>query len=212
MITHICIVGTGAAGWMAANFFASNNIKVTIIGSPDIPSIGVGESNTMALPEFHQRIGVDINEFIRQSDATIKTGVYYKGWSKNNFIHNFKGTQPFQDLDLTSNDYWQSFGNKPLDKPFHFYYGSDLIEAIDNNYFYPHSSTYSISYHFDAGKYIEFLSNHVKDKVTIINDTVQDIIFSKDEEIEALSVKHNGLGHDFVEFIKKQDIEVKIIR
>jgi tryptophan halogenase len=198
--THICIIGTGTAGWMAANFFVSNNHKVTIIGSPHIPPIGVGESNTMALPEFHRRIGIDTNEFIRQSDATVKTGVYYKGWSKNNFIHNFKNTQPFKDLDLISGDYWQSFGNKPIDKPFHFYYGNDLIKAIDTNHFFPQSATYSTSYHFDAGKYIQFLSNNVNGRVTVINDTVQDVIFHKDEEIEALQLSDCKFSADYYIF------------
>ena len=46
---RLCIIGSGAAGLMAANFFASRDYvsKVTHIGSSKIPSIGVGESTTL---------------------------------------------------------------------------------------------------------------------------------------------------------------------
>ena len=48
---HICIVGTGASGWITAHRLAQLDIvdKVTIIGSPAIPAIGVGESTTQPM-------------------------------------------------------------------------------------------------------------------------------------------------------------------
>ena len=46
---HICIIGTGASGWIACTMLKDLDIvkKITIIGSSKIPTIGVGESTTL---------------------------------------------------------------------------------------------------------------------------------------------------------------------
>ena len=85
----LCIVGTGAAGWMACAAMATKKEffdEIVIIGSPRIPSIGVGESNTLKIVEFHKTYGIDADKFVRESDAAVKYGVYYQNWSKNDFI------------------------------------------------------------------------------------------------------------------------------
>ena len=89
---HICIVGSGASGWLVANQLKEQEhiTKVTIIGSPKIPHIGVGESTTLSLPTAHSKFNVELSEFIKESHAAVKYGVYYKNWSKNDFIHFFK--------------------------------------------------------------------------------------------------------------------------
>ena len=45
---NICIIGTGASGWIACTMLKNLKFikKITIIGSSKIPSIGVGESTT----------------------------------------------------------------------------------------------------------------------------------------------------------------------
>ena len=49
MIKNIVIVGGGTAGWSTAHHFinkTSPDIKITVIATPEIPIIGVGESTT----------------------------------------------------------------------------------------------------------------------------------------------------------------------
>jgi predicted flavoprotein YhiN len=56
---HVCIIGTGASGWMCCNLLKDLEIieKITIVGSPIIPSIGVGESNTLTfVSEFLNKL------------------------------------------------------------------------------------------------------------------------------------------------------------
>ena len=177
---HLCVIGTGAAGWMAAHWFNFYQpiTQITVIGSPETPPIGVGESNTLALNRFHEETKVSMTEFVIQSDATVKTGVYYKGWSKHDFIHNFKGHQPFLTYKLNPVQYWQSFGNKPTDTPLHDLYGHDLLEVINNNHIFLDSQEYPISWHFDAGKYIQFLSNVAQSygKIKTVYDTITSVI------------------------------------
>lgn len=200
---HICIIGTGTAGWMTANFLYRLGAEITIIGSPHIPPIGVGESNTLALTDFHEDMGISIEEFIRESDATVKTGVYYKGWSKHDFIHSFKSGEYIEQFGITTSEYFQSFGNKPTDVPFSFYYGSDLLEAIDKNHFLPDSPQYHFSYHFDAGKYINYLSK-LNPQINVIHDTVKDVVFKDDEEIDHLILSDRTFSADYYIFATGQ--------
>lgn len=59
--------------------------KITIIGSPKIPSIKVGESTTFPFYNFIEKNFI-IKEFVRSSDAAVKYGVYYENWSKTKTI------------------------------------------------------------------------------------------------------------------------------
>ena len=58
--THIVIAGGGTAGWMAANYFAhkwpSDKIKVTLVESPEIGIIGLGEGSTPTLGNSRKRL------------------------------------------------------------------------------------------------------------------------------------------------------------
>ena len=188
---HICIVGTGAAGWMTALWARFSPIeKITVIGSPEILPIGVGESNTMLFVKFLKSQNLNLAEFITKCDATAKLGVFYKNWSKNDFIHNFKGAETWDKFSLKSTTYFQSFGNKDPNIPFHEYYANDLFKTIQNNHiFLDEQKYYEMSYHFDAGKFIDYLelsfNKDTNNKETqVIKKTVIDCVFSSEDKIE----------------------------
>ena len=86
----ICIIGTGASGWIACTILKKLKFikKITIIGSSKIPTIGVGESTTLSFTN-NVLSDLDLKQFVRESDATIKYGVYYKKWRKTEFMHYF---------------------------------------------------------------------------------------------------------------------------
>ena len=53
-INHIAIIGGGSAGWLAANYLGealsdSKEKSITLIESPDVPIIGVGEGTVPAM-------------------------------------------------------------------------------------------------------------------------------------------------------------------
>lgn len=187
---HLCIIGTGAAGWMAANYFNYWNpiTKISIVGSPEIMPIGVGESNTLSLVSFHNQMGISHTDFITQSDASLKAGVFYKNWSNQDFIHNFKGDEPWKTLKITPFNYFHSFANKNSEDSFNDYYAKDLLEVIQKNHiFLDNSETYPLSFHFDAGKYINFLQNNFnkncKKNISYYSNTVVSCNFSEDEKL-----------------------------
>ena len=195
---RLCIIGSGAAGLMAANYFNFWNplTEIIVVGSPEILPIGVGESNTLSLVNFHNQMGISNEDFITQSDASVKTGVYYKNWSEHDFIHNFKGEEPWKTLQISAVSYFQSFGNKGGDTTFHDYYGHDLMEIIKQNHiFLDGGKTYPISYHFDAAKYINFLKTNLhtnaKRKISYIEKTVVACTFAENEKIDKIILDDN---------------------
>lgn len=181
-MNHLCIVGTGAAGWLACNLFKNKDYiqHITIVGSAEIPPIGVGESNTLKTPELHAKIGLDNVDFIRETDAAIKYGVFYKNWSKHDFLHFFKGTRPFEKMGLPEIVYGKSFGSKPVDVPIENYFGKKITEITSQNLLLSDpEELHPLSWHFDAGKYISYLSKEAlkSHKVNHLTDTVVDCKF-----------------------------------
>ena len=79
------ILGGGTAGWIAANMLATHwdrqDYDITLVESPDIGIIGVGEGSTPPLRVFMGIIGVDETDWMSRCDATYKTGITFRSWS-----------------------------------------------------------------------------------------------------------------------------------
>ena len=65
---RIVILGGGTAGWMAANLIAHRwaacRINVTVIESPDIGIIGVGEGSTPQLKAMFDTLGISERDWM----------------------------------------------------------------------------------------------------------------------------------------------------
>ena len=84
-MVRITIVGEGSAGLLAALIIQNKNktAKVTVIGSDTIPVIGVGESTVGSFGNLMRtHIGIDMNEFIREVNPTLKHGLWLDFWKK----------------------------------------------------------------------------------------------------------------------------------
>ena len=81
----IVILGGGTAGWIAANLIATNwedkGMDITLVESPDIGIIGVGEGSTPPLKNFFDAIGVQESDWMERCDATYKVGITFRDWS-----------------------------------------------------------------------------------------------------------------------------------
>lgn len=200
---HICIVGSGASGWLVGNQLKELPFvtKVTVIGSPKIPHIGVGESTTLSLPSAHSKFNVELGEFIRESHAAVKYGVYYKNWSKNDFIHFFKSEVPFKKSGLSARKYIQLLGNKPTNIFIHDLYGKSIWKEVvgKNNVFHENrgitevDEDYPHTFHFDAAQYIKYLKKQAfkSDKIEFIEETVENVNFSDGGYIDSLDLTNN---------------------
>ena len=96
-IKKIAIVGGGTDGWLAANhlgkaLYKRSDIAITLIESPDIAPIGVGEGTVPDIKKTLASFGISETDFIRQCDVTFKQSIKFVNWldqakhGKDNFF------------------------------------------------------------------------------------------------------------------------------
>jgi hypothetical protein len=82
---RIVILGGGTAGWMAACLMAKRwapkGVLISVVESPDVGIIGVGEGSTPQLRAFFRDLGVAEAEWMPACNATYKNGISFHGWS-----------------------------------------------------------------------------------------------------------------------------------
>ena len=81
----VIILGGGTAGWMTANLlqrrWAEMGTAITLIESPEIGIVGVGEGSTPQLKAFFDTLGIAEAEWMPRCNATYKAGIEFAGWS-----------------------------------------------------------------------------------------------------------------------------------
>lgn len=80
----IVIVGGGSAGWMsaAAMVRAFPEKDITVIESPDFPTVGVGESTLGHLGMWAKWLGIKDEDFMPATDATYKLSIKFTDFYK----------------------------------------------------------------------------------------------------------------------------------
>ena len=82
---NIVILGGGTAGWMTANLLQKkwrhHGIQISVVESPDIGIIGVGEGSTPLLKEFFDSLEISESEWMPRCNATYKNGISFNDWS-----------------------------------------------------------------------------------------------------------------------------------
>lgn len=76
----IVVVGGGTAGWMAAAYLSKKGCEVTLVESPDVAPVGVGESTLPAMNQFCQELGLNESDWMPQSNSVHKLGIKHVGW------------------------------------------------------------------------------------------------------------------------------------
>lgn len=83
-IEKIVILGGGTAGWMAASYLAKKlgeTTQITVLETPDIPKIGVGEATVPNLqPAFFDSLGLKEEDWMPECNASLKMGIKFINW------------------------------------------------------------------------------------------------------------------------------------
>ena len=84
-IKHIVILGGGAAGWLTAGILAAQqpsarHLRITLVESPDVKILGVGEGTWPTMRDTLRKMGVSELALIRECDVSFKQGTQFQSW------------------------------------------------------------------------------------------------------------------------------------
>jgi tryptophan halogenase len=97
------IVGGGTAGWLCAGWFSKlmPDIYITLVESPSIPKIGVGESVTPHVSSFFTEIGIGEEDLMKHTGSIYKYGNRFVNWYTPSEYFSFSYTT---DVELLKKD------------------------------------------------------------------------------------------------------------
>lgn len=207
-IKHVLVVGGGTAGWLSACHLANKlhskepgGVKVTLVESPNIPTIGVGEGTVPAIRSSLKMLGIRESDFVRECDVTFKQSIKFVDWldepgkAANSYYHHIFDYPAISDVDLTP--YWlmgqagdvsyvdavavqgqvcdQGFGPKVMTHP-------------------EYDGATNYAYHLDAAKFARFLTKHATEQLGVqhILATVTDVHLSEDGDIASVETEEAG--------------------
>lgn len=205
-IKQVVIVGGGSAGWLTAAVVAAQHrsasgpsLRVTLIESPDVGPIGVGEGTWPTMRDTLRKSGVSETDFIRECDASFKQGSKFQRWVSDRdgdyYFHPFVVPQGYTEADLVAG--WLQ---RHADVPF-----ADLVS------FQPHlcargkapkqlatpeyAAVANYAYHLDAGKFGVFLRKHCTERlgVRLVLDHVVGINAHANGDIASLQTQSQGV-------------------
>ncbi|WP_116092119.1 tryptophan halogenase family protein [Sphingomonas crusticola] len=205
----ILIVGGGTAGWLTAAYLAKfldladqPHLEITLLESPEIGTIGVGEGAFPTMRTTLQFLGIDETRFIRGTGATFKQGIRFNDWLRtptdgrhSHYFHPFEA--PFYTEETSLVPYWllQDEATRP---PF--------AEAVtiqhrvaeaqrgpkrpDEGEF---TGPLNYAYHFDAGLLGEVLAQRAQELgVRHVKDRLVEVMLCADGMIDRVITPHHG--------------------
>jgi tryptophan 6-halogenase len=208
-VKNITIVGGGTAGWLTAIVLVTylkwrpeaDDVTITLIESPNVPTVGVGEATVPGMSLILQQCGIDEAEFFRRTNATFKMGVLFKHWNEwpDGSAHDF--FTPF-NVPHTLNDQSPGYAFQRFRQSF----DQDFVDStsptlslvarlkgprrLDDPDF---NRTLGYSYHMDAGLFAKFMQEVATERgVTHVRENVVAVNRAEDGSIASLNLEESG--------------------
>lgn len=200
--SRVLIVGGGSAGWITASYLNAvlNNggfppVAVTVVESPSVGRIGVGEATVPSIRHTLSRIGLEETTFMKAADATFKNAICFENWTA-------AGGAYFHPFDRRAAE--------PSDGVARTWLGSDrslpwadmvsTLAALSVEGYAPKAlgwpsfgSTFPYAYHMDAEKFADYLAGFSGQRgVAHLRDDVVDVEREEDGDIKAVRLASGG--------------------
>ena len=177
-MSRVVVVGGGTAGWLTAAVVSAerralgdHETHVTLIESPDIPTIGVGEGTWPSLRLTLKRIGLPESDLFRHADASFKQGTRFVGWTGDDrqceYLHPFSLPAGYASTNLAP--LWLSRGGS---RPF-----ADFVtpqaEVVRSGLapkqvgMPDYGFAVNYAYHLDAVRFADLLREHAIHKLGV---------------------------------------------
>ena len=203
-INSVVIVGGGTSGWFAAAALNKRcpKIKVTVIESPQVRTIGVGESTLLHINIFFRSLGMKDKDWMPHCDATYKGSIKFTDFYKKGEAFHY----PFGFMDLRSSkhgtDDWflkkWLYPKTPQTDFADTYWPSmplinkNRVNLNKENVIPDFNIDRDWAYQFDAGKLGHWMRKNLCSKTTYIKDHVTNIKVNQRGWIGAVTTKEHG--------------------
>ena len=172
------MVGGGSAGWLTAGLIAARHtrrsehpVRVILVESPQIGTIGVGEGTWPTMRTTLQQLGIPEATFLRECDATFKQGTRFIGWvdggDDDAYYHPFTAPAGYPGVDLAPH-WWNGRSGLSF---------TDAVcgqGAVCDRRLAPkqaqtpeYAGVLNYGYHLDAGKFAALLTRHCTEQLGV---------------------------------------------
>lgn len=208
-VKSITIVGGGTTGWLAAAFLATRfqtnlaagEMSVTVIESPNIPIIGVGESLSPAAPETLKSLGIPERLFMIETDATFKLAGYFLNWDVGSRGEPTSWVNPFVGY-LTAGNEFERFelAGKPFGEAPDYAATISPCRAAIEQAKGPRQigqadfeAVLRYAYHTDASRYAALLKKVALHRGAVhVSDDVVDVTLRENGFVDSLQLAGRG--------------------
>ncbi len=213
-VKDITIVGGGTSGWLAACYLArvfnermrAGDLAITVIESPDVGIIGVGESTARPMADLLRILRIPEAEFIRRCNATFKLSGWFANWDVDEDGKPVSWVNPFfsqTDIHGVNPAYmFASYAMRPGGGPTKegFTEAISVCPAIIRAHKGPrkigggdYSSEIPYSYHMDAVELAKILQERGKSLgVKQILDHVEEVRLDDRGFVKELALREHG--------------------
>jgi tryptophan halogenase len=220
-LRSLTIVGGGSAGWMTAaylNKVFGKNLKISLVESPNIASVGVGEATFSTIKLFFDFLELDEADWMPECCGSYKLAIKFVNWNAEGrtFYHPFQRHEMVDGFNL--GEWWMKHRDALPAYDYSCFHTSAMCDAkrspryLDGNVYDSKVQSlfkpdvaftkntlnglkiqFPYAYHFNAALLANFLKKlATKAGVHHISDDVIDIKQAEDGSIASVVTKENG--------------------
>lgn len=211
-LQKITVLGGGSAGFIAALTLKRKipALQVTVIRSPHLGIIGVGEGTTPNFPKhFHEYLGLKPEKFFAEAQPIWKLGIHYLWGPRESFNYTFTPQTDYRYKDLLKNNGYycdENFSHIDLSSALMH---EKRVFARQPNGTMQVSNTFG--YHVENKKLVGYLEARSRDfGVKIIDATVTQVRRLENGGVAAL-VLDNGLEESADLFVDASGFHAELL-